>query len=1060
VFVRGNLAFFWILILIVLKVSVVAQSPNGSISGIVFDPDARSIPGAEVIILNVLTGVKYVAGTNNEGIYAVPNLPPGTYRIQVSKVGFKSIIRPDITLNVEDALSVNFTLPIGAASVVVTVEGGAPIVNTQTAAVSTVVDRQFAENLPLNGRSFQALIQLTPGVVLTATNFSDGGQFSVNGQRPASNYWMVDGVSANIGMGSGSAPGNGLGGALGSFSVLGGTNSLVSVDAMQEFRIQTSTYAPEFGRTPGAQISIVTRSGTNLFHGSGFDYLRNDLFDASDWFNGYQNNPPLPKAKERQNDFGGTLSGPLRKDRTFFFFSYEGLRLRLPQTELTTVPDLAARGNATATMQSYLSAFPFDSKQPDLGSGIAQFNATFSDPASLDAFSLRVDHKLNTKFSFWGRYNYSPSRLVQRGAGNALSDVGVSRITTQTATAGVTWTPSAMMANDLRFNYSSTTTRNYAYLDNFGGATPLSSLPFPGSLNASNAELYVQVLSLQQSGLAVGQNGSSQQRQVNLVDGLSLQRGPHNLQFGVDFRRLTPVYTPYLLFEDAPFVDVPSFEAGHLLASLLTTRRGATFLFRDLGTYAQDTWRVRSRLTITYGVRWDIEFAPQALNGPGFPAVTGFNLRNPSTLALANEGTPPYDTGYGNFAPRLGLAYRLTENPFWQTVLRGGLGVFYDLQSSEFGNQVGVAYPYGARTIAFGGTFPSSASQGMPSIAPPTAANPGNLFVFDPHLRQPYTLQWNVAVQQALGKNQSISASYIGAVGRRLLETAEALDPQPSLSFLQLVTNSGTSDYHALQIQFQRRLSRGLQALASYTWSHSMDTASAGSTEIASNALVGSANPNTNRGPSDFDIRNSLSSGLTYDVPSPQRNGLSKAVLGGWSVDSILEARSAPPVNVSSNVYNGAFVESVNGFEKDVRPNVFPGVSFYLYGSQYPGGRALNPAAFTAPPTDPATGAFLQGNLGRNALRGFGAYQWDFAVHRTFPVHESVKLQFRAEMFNVLNHPNFGQPDGLLSDPMFGLSTSMLGQYLSGGAVGSAGFSPLYQLGGPRSMQFALKLTF
>jgi len=229
---------------------------------------------------------------------------------------------------VQDALSLNFTLPIGAAYEVLTVEGGAALVNTESATVSTVVDRQFAENLPMNGRSFQTLIELTPGVVVTPSTTTENGQFSINGQRTASNYWMVDGVSANIGVGAASnTPGNGLGGTLGSFSALGGTNSLVSVDALQEFRIQTSTYAPEFGRTPGGQISIVTRSGTNQWHGTLFDYLRNDVFDASNWFNGYANDPPLPKAKERQNDFGGTLSGPILRDKTFFFFSYEGLRL-------------------------------------------------------------------------------------------------------------------------------------------------------------------------------------------------------------------------------------------------------------------------------------------------------------------------------------------------------------------------------------------------------------------------------------------------------------------------------------------------------------------------------------------------------------------------------------------------------------------------------------------------------------------------------------------------------------------------------------------------------------
>ncbi len=294
-------------------------------------------------------------------------------------------------------------------------QGGAPLVNTENATVSTVVDRQFAENLPMNGRSFQTLIQLTPGVVVVPTNVVDAGQFSVNGQRAASNYWMVDGVSANVGVSSGAVPGNGFGGTLASFSALGGTNSLVSVDAMQEFRIQTSTYAPEFGRTPGAQVSIATRSGTNQFHGTLFNYLRNDVLDANDWF---ADNAGLVKPKERQNDFGGTFGGPIFKSRTFFFFSYEGLRLRLPQIALSTVPDLAARQSAIAAMQPYLNAFPLPNGTDDAATGAAQFNASYSNAASLDAYSIRFDHKLNAAWSLFGRYNDSPSRIVGRnGAG-------------------------------------------------------------------------------------------------------------------------------------------------------------------------------------------------------------------------------------------------------------------------------------------------------------------------------------------------------------------------------------------------------------------------------------------------------------------------------------------------------------------------------------------------------------------------------------------------------------------------------------------------------------------
>src|SRR6266851_2292265 len=247
---------------LIMSGNIYGQSPNATLNGQVVDSSGGAIAGANVDLVNVATNVRYSTKTNAEGMYLLPELPPANYEIQVSHGGFKTIVKPDVLLNVRDAVVINFILPLGSVSERVTVEAGAPLINTQDAAVSTVVDRQFAENLPMNGRSFQTLIELTPGVVLTPYNSSDNGQFSVNGQRPSSNYWMVDGVSANVGV-SVLSPGNGFGGALGSFSAQGGTNSLVSVDALQEFRIQTSTYAPEFGRTPGAQISIVTRSGTS-----------------------------------------------------------------------------------------------------------------------------------------------------------------------------------------------------------------------------------------------------------------------------------------------------------------------------------------------------------------------------------------------------------------------------------------------------------------------------------------------------------------------------------------------------------------------------------------------------------------------------------------------------------------------------------------------------------------------------------------------------------------------------------------------------------------------------
>src|SRR5581483_5376116 len=554
------------ILLFCFAVPALCQTETATISGRVSDPQGAVISGAEIQVQNVLTGWETVTRTNSSGLYVIAALQPGTYRVIVSNPGFKQIVKPGVILNVQDNASLNFAMTIGSASETVTVEGGAPMVNTQDATVSTVVNRNLTDNLPMNGRSFQTLIELTPGVVLTSGNLNDGGQFSVNGQRASSNYWMVDGVSANVGISPYSIPGNGLSGALGSFSTAGGTNSLVSIDAMQEFRIQTSTYAPEFGRTPGAQISILTRSGTNQFHGTVFDYLRNDALDASDWFNGYTNTPPLPKAKEQQNDFGGTFSGPIVKDRAFFFFSYEGLRLRLPRTQRTTVPDVASRQSAQPAIQPFLNAFPLPNGT-DLGSGIAEFNASFSNPSTLDAYSLRLDHKISNRLKLFARYDYSPSALVQRGATQTqtLSQLFSSSIQTQTATLGATFLLSPTSLNDLRVNFSKTRASSRWSLDNFGGAIPLGTVPFPSPYTAHNADFSYSVLSLTPIQYLVGTGGENVQRQLNFVDSFSSPKGSHSLKFGVDYRHLFPIYAPPAYQQNAFFGDVPSAEVGSLL---------------------------------------------------------------------------------------------------------------------------------------------------------------------------------------------------------------------------------------------------------------------------------------------------------------------------------------------------------------------------------------------------------------------------------------------------------------------------------------------------------------
>src|SRR5579871_1251823 len=336
-----------LLLMALLGAPLFAQTAE--ISGLVSDSSGLPVPKAVVGIQSSVTGISRRVLSNERGLYSLPALPAGSYDLTIEATGFKSLHQTGIILEVDQRATLNFTLSVGNRSESVAVEGTAPLVNASDSSVSTVIGNRFVENLPLNGRSFSSLIDLAPGVVLTPSNFYEQGQFSVNGQRPDANYFMVDGVSANLGTaGFGSNLGQGGAGQLPATSAFGGTSNLVPLDALQEFRIETSTFAPEYGRTPGAQISVVTKSGTNTFHGTAFEYFRNDKLDANDWF---ANRNSLARPELRQNDFGGVLGGPIRKDKLFFFGSYEGIRVRQPHVANTYVPTLALRQNAPAAVQ-------------------------------------------------------------------------------------------------------------------------------------------------------------------------------------------------------------------------------------------------------------------------------------------------------------------------------------------------------------------------------------------------------------------------------------------------------------------------------------------------------------------------------------------------------------------------------------------------------------------------------------------------------------------------------------------------------------------------------------
>ena len=1037
------------------SVPLLAQSPNGTVSGLVLDPSGAVIVGAEIIIVNDATRGQYSTKTNNEGIYVVPNLAPGSYRIQVSRVGFKTLIKPDIVLNVQDALAINFNLPIGAASETVTVTGGAPLVNTESPAVSTVIDRNFVESLPLNGRSFNTLLQLTPGVVIAPSSSVIGqGQFSIAGQRASSNNFLVDGVSANFGGTQFNRTGTAGTGSAQAFSAFGGTSSLVSVEALQEFRVETSSFAPEFGRSPGGQVILNTRSGTKDFHGGLYEYFRNDVMDANDWFND-ASVPPIPRAPERHNDFGAFLGGPIQNDRTFFFVSYEGARLRQPSTVVTPVPSEYARTTAPSGLAPFLDAYPQpNDRSVTPGVYTASFTGSFSDPATLDAGSVRIDHVFSSRFSIFGRYNEAPSETSRRSP-NVLSETDTTEIGTRTITLGGAMVFNPGISNSFRANYSRQNSSFLYTLGSFGGALPPSLTVLAPSL-ADPGSARVSFLTFDTGLYSTGEPARNHSTQLEFADDLAVTRGAHQLKFGADYRAIyldLHPSTSVILYEVARVSDLsgpaPSGRAFLVEGAL---EKSADLLSGATSLYGQDVWKITPRLVLTYGLRWELDPAPTGRGGTTLAAWQ--NVTNPAALALATFGTPLWTTTYTNFAPRAGVAYSLT--PKGDFVVRAGWGIFYDLASDAAGN-LGSDFPNIASKISTNVALPlRDANPFVPasfSTAPPFS---GIVQGFAPNLKLPRSYQWNVALEKSLAGQQAVSLTYVGQAGRDLLRQEGLSRPNPNFSgAFDLTQNNARSNYAALEAQYRRPLSHGLQALLNYTWSHSLDNASSDAiAEVASSVLVISgANDYSS---SSFDTRHSFSGALTYAIPAVSKNGFLGQVTGGWSVDAVVVARSGFPFNGS------VFLGQIAGVL--VRPDLVPGQPLYVEGPKCaalfqglgvlvagqscPGGKGLNPQAFRPPPPG------QQGTERRNDIPGFGLTQLDFSLERKFAITERLKLQFRADAFNVLNHPNFANPGGDISARGFDLlSSSMLNH-------GLGGLNPLFQEGGPRSLQLSLKLAF
>ncbi|WP_047496954.1 TonB-dependent receptor [Terriglobus sp. TAA 43] len=1026
-----------------------AQSTNATISGGVTDSAGKLIPGADVLIQNDGTGLVYSAKTNDVGMYLVPVLPPGHYHVQVTKPGFQTIIKADVVLNVQSAVALNFSLRIGAASESVTVKAQGTQINTVDGLVSTVVEHDFVEKMPLNGRSFQSLLTLAPGVFQVpvapqSTAASYSGEIVVNGMRSESNYFTVDGVSANTSASPGQfGTGAAVSGNASSVTALGSTQSLVSVDDLEEFRSNTSTFSAEFGRSPGGNFSLSTRSGTQSFHGSLYDYLRNDVLDANNWFNDYYG---YPKGKERQNDFGGTLGGPVpfltrgsRTPDTFFFLSYEGARLRTPQAvSQVLVPTDTLRSSSPAALQPLLNAFP----RPNYGigtrtDGFAYYLQSVSFPSSLDNISGRVDHAFRKGVNAFVRFASTPSQSTTYSAAVRTE----TQIRNKGLTTGLDLAISGSQSNQLRFNWTHVEAPVSLTSTNLGGATPLnlSTLPGPngGSFPASGGVLSA-TFSFANYTIFNLYSVPSEQEQLNITDSHTWLFRTHTFKAGIDWRQIDSTLYPLSVEEEPTFTTMAQVLSNTPATTVVAQNSPIEGLPRydNFAAYLQDEWKATSHLSISAGVRWDINSAPHD-RGTSQP-YTVSQITDLKSIAVAPYGTSLWKTDWTGIAPRLGLAWQAYPGNVRNTVVRLGGGTFYDTGTMQGSTGYGGVGYKASKTLT---NVPYPLNSEQLSLPAPSVTTPysGVVTGFDPNLRLPFSYQYSAAVEQGIDNHTTFTLGYVGSSGHRLLTRYQYYPASlgntnfSSGGLLYLIKGSASSGYNSLQAKVQRSVRKGLQLLGSYTWSHSIDNAS-------SNLIV----YQLQRSNSDFDIRQSLQAAMTWDIPGASTTGVLGKLSSGWGLDLRLQARTALPLSVigaqSLNTQSGQYTQYF--------PNYVAGQPIYLHGA-YPGGRILNYAAFAAAPSG------QQGNVARNAFQGFSAAQLDAAVRRDFALVDRLHLQFRGEAFNLTNHPQFGAIYNQLSygATQFGRSYQTLNATLGG-------LNSLYQNGGPRSFQFMLKLSF
>jgi hypothetical protein len=1046
---------------LLLSVSTLAQTHRAAVRGTVYDLNGAVITDALVKLRNLGTGESRNSTTGDEGAYAFSSLSPGLYELRIEKTGFKTRIEK-IELLVNEDQRQDATLEVGELPSVPIDSTFEAQLKKDSASLGTVIENRQITGLPLDGRNFYELSLLVPGAVPPAQGSAGSVRgdfaFSVNGAREDANNFLLDGVY-NIDP------------KLNTFGVR------PSVDAIREFEMLTSTYDASFGRNPGAQVNVILHSGSNDFHGSLFEFHRNAALDARNFFAPAEE----PKPKYLRNQFGGALGGPIKRDRTFFFADYEGTRSREGITRVTNVPTAQERiGNFSQSLFG-VPTNPFTG-QPFEGGVIPPFfvhpvgraiaalyplpnrNVPFQNFVSSptqrddnDSFDARVDHRLTDRADLTFRYSFGNRDLFEPFTGPLFSLIPgfgdfVER-RSQNGMVALTLVPTPNLVNETRVAFSrvaASVTQEASRLNSDVGLPVISPRPRDAGLS------FITITGFS----PLGDEGNNPQKSVTnvyqVLNNASYVHGNHLFKFGADIR-----FSQQNAFRDvesrgrlqfSPFFQL----TGNALADLLLGFPLLTSVARvdnpqqirtsSYNFFFNDSFRATPRLTLNGGLRYEY-------NSPPVDAEDRANIYDVATRSLLRVGTngvprSGFEADRNNFAPRVGFAWSVGE----ETVLRGGYGIYYDQSPLAPAEALYFNSPFFDNNIFFSlPGLPLTLSDPFPAFFP--FPLPDSALAIQRDLRTGYMQHWNLNVERQVGSKGVLEVAYVGSKGTKLLTARDINQPQPSplppgLPFvprpdprfddIDLLESRANSNYNALQARFQQRLARGFSALASYTWSKSIDDASnffssAGDPNFPQNSYNGAAE----RGRSNFDVRHRLSVSYSYALPFGKGrdyladNGWLSTVLTGWETFGIVTAQSGRPFTVAllSELDISGTGRSILGFGANDRPNLIgnPELSTRTTAQWF------NTAAFAFP----APGTF--GNAGRNILDGPGFQNVNASLLKNTALSERLNLQFRAEVFNLFNHPNFNLPDNFLGSPTFGRISSARD---------------------PRHIQFAVKLLF